>query len=992
MLRLLLLLLGACGCVLAWLLIEQRLLLNQQRGFIQGLSRARVDLQRGLLQKAIGADSAQPTPDPKGDQLVRSSLDAFRQACLRNQLDISRLERETRTLLEAPPAALQGELKVQLKGLAAADLEAEQLFALIRDRFVLRERELGRRVSWALLIEATLALAASLMAFKLFRVEGQMARTLAEKDAQLRLVVDNLPDSYLYQYEHEDDQPVRLPFATSGVERVHGVTAAQVRDDARILLGQLSADQSAILQAAEVESASSMSDISIELKFRRSDGEFRLLRLSSRPRRLHDGRLRWDGFASDVTELRRAELHYQILAEHAFEGIYRSTPQGRLLSVNPSMAQTFGFSSPGQMLSTWKDVRQLYACPADRDEFVRQLQVNGVVREFEFQGRRQDGGLIWISTNARAVTGVSGEIEYYEGTGLEITERKLALERIRQLNRVHCLRTEINQSVVRGKSLEQMFADACAVAVEKGLYHCACVCLLQPELSVSARVGGPLPEGFLDGPADSPVLGPVLRGDLKALNDISDLEAEWTWKAEARQLGYRSLVVLPLKQEQTVTGLFVLFSQEANVFDPEETRLLNELAADISFALNLYQRQQQQLRIQEELRLSQEQFRQAQKMEGIGQLAGGIAHDFNNILAIIMMETEHLLSMPAMSAEAEEGLREIYSSGERAANLTRQLLLFSRRQVMLPAELDLNEVVTQLVKMLRRIIGENIALELKLCPRPVQVRADAGMLDQVLLNLAVNARDAMPQGGTLTVSTDHRPLGPDELAGHPGLAPGPYCVLSVTDSGCGMSGEILEHIFEPFFTTKEVGRGTGLGLATTFGIIQQHRGWIEVSSQPGVGSTFQAFLPACLATPERRAREAVPKPPSPQGRETVLVVEDDANLRRVLARVLRSAGYTVIEACKGSEALAYFESHREQVDMLLTDLVMPEKMTGRELADSCRQGRSDLPVLFISGYSEKVAGQELVLAPGEFFLPKPFTPSQILQSVRATLEVEVCKN
>ncbi len=386
-----------------------------------------------------------------------------------------------------------------------------------------------------------------------------------------------------------------------------------------------------------------------------------------------------------------------------------------------------------------------------------------------------------------------------------------------------------------------------------------------------------------------------------------------------------------------------------------------------------------------EHRKLEEQLRQSQKMDAIGRLAGGVAHDFNNILAAIMMQTGLMQGEPGLSVAVRDGLRQLHADAERAANLTRQLLLFSRKQVLQSRDLDVNETVGCLVKMLQRIIGEDVRLELHLHPTPLVIRADGGLLDQVLMNLAVNARDAMPQGGTLRIETAEEAVDDARARLHPDAAPGRFAVVAVSDTGCGIAPEVLPRIFEPFFTTKGPGQGTGLGLATVFGIVRQHRGWIEVQSEPGRGTRFQIFLPALDAVSAPGVRdEARPAPRG--GTETLLLVEDDAAVRKVAMATLQRHGYRVVEASSGAEALRVWPAVRDQVALLLTDLVMPEGVNGHELARRLRAERAGLKVIYMSGYSADMAGQELALSRGEHFLQKPFPIDTLLEIVRRCLD------
>jgi len=381
----------------------------------------------------------------------------------------------------------------------------------------------------------------------------------------------------------------------------------------------------------------------------------------------------------------------------------------------------------------------------------------------------------------------------------------------------------------------------------------------------------------------------------------------------------------------------------------------------------------------------EEQYRQAQKMEAIGQLAGGVAHDFNNLLTAISGYADLLREEWPEDHAGREDLQEIVNAADRAATLTRQLLAFSRRQVILPQLLDLNDSVTSLAKMLQRILGEDVHMRLDLHSRPLMTRADPGMVDQLLMNLVVNARDAMPGGGQLTIETAETEVA--EPAGRAAgeAAPGRYVVLRVTDTGTGIAPEHLPHILEPFFTTKAPGKGTGLGLATVYGIVQQHGGSLRVDSQPGQGATFEILLPAAGAA-EAAPRRDTPRSHPVMGAETVLVVEDDAAVRGLMMALLTRHGYRALEAATGGEALALWEKQSDPVHLLMTDIIMPGGMDGRELARQLRERCPDLKVLFTSGYSASIAGRELTLPSGQHFIQKPSTPRRLLEAVRRCLE------
>jgi PAS domain S-box-containing protein len=378
------------------------------------------------------------------------------------------------------------------------------------------------------------------------------------------------------------------------------------------------------------------------------------------------------------------------------------------------------------------------------------------------------------------------------------------------------------------------------------------------------------------------------------------------------------------------------------------------------------------------------QLLQAQRMEAVGRLAGGIAHDFNNMLTAVMSYSDLLLREFTAGDPHHGDVMEISRAAHRAAALTRQLLVFSRQQVAQPWVLDLNESVADLKKMLVRIIGADVELTTRLDPALGRVKADPGQVQQIVMNLVVNARDAMPYGGKLMIETANVELDGSFVQRHAFTSPGRYVMLAVSDTGCGMSRATREHIFEPFFTTKEPGKGTGLGLSTVYGIVRQAGGHIWVYSELDVGTTFKIYLPRVDAAVTGRADPA-PAQPVRHGSETVLLVEDDDAVRGVATRILRRGGYTVIEAANGVEALARCEDPGVEIDAIITDMVMPE-LGGREFACQLRERRPDARIIFMSGYTEDVVTRESLIEPGAAFIEKPFTPDELTRKLRAVLD------
>ena len=389
--------------------------------------------------------------------------------------------------------------------------------------------------------------------------------------------------------------------------------------------------------------------------------------------------------------------------------------------------------------------------------------------------------------------------------------------------------------------------------------------------------------------------------------------------------------------------------------------------------------------ISERLRL-QMQLQQATKMEAVGRLAGGVAHDFNNLLNVIIGYSELMLERRDSPEFLEKSAREIRKSADRAAVLTRQLLAFSRQQVLEPKVLDLNEVIAEMKELLRRMLGEDISLVVTGAADLEHVRADRGQIGQVIMNLAANSRDAMPDGGRFLVETSNMEVDAAFGADHANMPPGPYVLLSVSDSGTGMSPEVRTHIFEPFYTTKEKGKGTGLGLATVYGIIKQSGGYIWAHSEPGQGARFNIYLPPVQAQPDRSQPEAAPAA-SCAGSETLLVVEDEEGVRTLVRDYLRMNGYTVLEACHGEDALRIACEYPAEIALMITDVIMPG-MNGGELAERVTIIRPAMKVLYMSGYAETTVYRKGVLEPGAFFLQKPFGPPELGRKVREVLGAE----
>ena len=609
-------------------------------------------------------------------------------------------------------------------------------------------------------------------------------------------------------------------------------------------------------------------------------------------------------------------------------GIYRTTPDGRILLANPTLVKMLRYPS-FEALARLNLEKDGFHPQYPRALFKEAIERDGVVRGLESAWICADGTTVHVRESAQAVRGPDGRIEYYDGVVEDITERK---------------RAEVAQARL-ATAIEQA-AEAVVITDTQGTIQ-----YVNPAFE---KVTGYRREEAI---GRNPRLLKSGKHDAEFYQRL--------WATLTRGEVWRGHFINKRKDG-------TLYTEEATISPVRDPagRITNYVAVkrDITREVQL-----------------EAQLRQSQKMEAIGRLAGGVAHDFNNILTVILLQTELITGRGGLPEAAREGLQQIRAAAERAANLTRQLLLFSRRQVMQPRDLDLNEVVRNLAKMLQRIIGEDVHLELRPYPAPLMTRADAGMLEQVLMNLAVNARDAMPQGGRLIIETAPKEFTAEEVAALPDARPGHYVGVRVSDTGCGIPPEILPRIFEPFFTTKEPGKGTGLGLATVFGIVKQHGGCLQVASEPGRGTTFEVFLPA-LAEPAAAGSTAAPRPAPRGGAETLLLVEDDPEVRTLTRATLERHGYRVLEAPDGLATLGLWRQHRDAVALLLTDLVMPGGLNGRDLAQRLRLDRPQLKVIYTSGYSAELAGRKWHPGPGEAFLQKPCPVELLLETVRRCLD------
>ena len=643
--------------------------------------------------------------------------------------------------------------------------------------------------------------------------------------------------------------------------------------------------------------------------------------------------------ASLIAQLKKAEENYRSLFEHAVEGIFQSTHDGRFLTVNPALARILGYESPESAINSITDIAsQLYVDPACRTESNRLLQERGVLTNYEFQAYRKDGEKIWLSENRRIVRDEGKTETFYEGTLEDITERKQS-------------EVELQQSEERYRELVENARDIIYEHDLSGRY-------------TQTNKAGQQLTGYT-------------QAETLELNMANTIAPEYLEKA-------REMLRLKLAGEIVTAYEVEILTKEGGRIPVEvNTRLVYQNGVPVGvqgIARDITERKL----LEEALHESEQQLRQSQKLEAIGQLAGGVAHDFNNLLTAINGYSALALRRLGDDHPISSYLEEIKKAGDRAANLTRQLLAFGRKQLLQPLAINLNDIVGDMSKLLKRLIGENVQLITVPGVGLKQIKADPGQLEQVIVNLVVNARDAMPRGGTVTIETANTVLDGVYATKHVDVSPGEYVMLAVSDTGVGMDQVTRSHIFEPFFTTKEKDKGTGLGLSTVYGIIKQSGGNVWVYSELGKGTTFKIYLP--LAAGETTVKgEGADHAPVKRGSETVLLVEDEDMVRKLASELLEESGYIVLEANGGEEAINLCKAHTQPIDLLITDVVMP-KLSGKEVAAQLRAVHPETKVLFMSGYTDEAIVHHGIVDSGIDFIQKPFSERALAQKIRDVLD------
>lgn len=684
-----------------------------------------------------------------------------------------------------------------------------------------------------------------------------------------------------------------------------------------------------------------------------------------------------------LRNVRRSEEKYRRLFDSASDAIVLlDFEAGVVLEANGQAASLFG--KPADQLAGMPESALF---PGGEEQHYRESFRSGhsgnEAHGVQLNLRRADGRSVAVEASVRLID--------LEGSRQRVI---LAIFRdtseLKRLNRALLALSRCNQELVRAGSEFALLENVCDIIVRIGGYRMAWVGYAEQDEEKTVRAvasagdtGDSIQTTLVhwsDTPTGNGAVGIAIRtGEICIIRDVQNDPRAALWAAKATSLGFLSVIALPLSAEQGILGSLNIYSGEADVFDAEEVRLLRELANNLAYGISTLRIRSEHERAEAEVRSLEDQLRHAQQMESLGRLAGGVAHDFNNLLTVIRGYAELAMTGKPGDDDLRRKLNEIMKGSDRAQALVSQLLAFSRKQILKPSVIDLNQIVMEISEVLPRLIGEDIHIEVCAGLKLRRIKADAHQMQQVLLNLAVNARDAMPAGGTLSFRTENAPL--PVTSKFESVTEG--VLLTVTDTGSGISPELVSRIFEPFFTTKERGKGTGLGLAMVYGTVSQSGGKIEVVSEAGKGTAFKIFFPPTdemLPIPQKERRVAAQEPVG----GTILLVEDEPSLRDLLSDYLRSGGFKIIAAENGQDGLAKAKTYNGPIHLVITDVVMPG-MGGRELADCLRTSHPATPVLFMSGYTDDSAVRRGVSERPDHYIEKPFKLNSLARKVREVL-------
>jgi PAS domain S-box-containing protein len=648
---------------------------------------------------------------------------------------------------------------------------------------------------------------------------------------------------------------------------------------------------------------------------------------------------------------------------------------------------------PNEFQVTFENMKSLIH-PDDVDGVLDSVKLNAknekIFYDLIFRLKSKYQGWRWVSNRFKIVkeTGKGYPLRIV-GTITDITESKISEEELKRINRALKVLSGCNKILIKTKEEKLLLQNICDKILEIGQYDLVWVGFANDDLqkSVTPIAWSGNDDGYLkniniswsDTEMGRGPTGTAIRtGKPSVLPYLSEDQNFNPWFEQSQKKGYKSTIALPLTDDNHSFGSLNIYSNDINAFDKNEIELLSELANDLAYGINVIKTQEKHDQLQGQLL-------QSQKMEAVGKLAGGIAHDFNNILTVILVSAELLPPYLKDESDTDRLVQQIILSTKKAASLTHQLLAFSRKQMIQPMILDLNLVVTEAQKMYYRLIGEDINLILNRDPLLKNIKADPGQIDQIIMNLVVNAKDAMPDGGKLTITTHNIELTQTDISQHLDGSPGQYVCLEISDTGTGINREIIPKIFDPFFTTKELGRGTGLGLSVVYGIVKENSGWIELETELGKGTIFKIYFPGIdLATDKAKTEEIIVN----QGHgEKIFVVEDDLNIREIVYTILTNNGYSIIQSENIKKALILFNNNNGNFDMVFMDVVLPDG-SGIELYKQLLLINPNLKVLFTSGYADEKARWSIMQEKRYNFIQKPYKVNDLLKEVKNVISAK----
>ena len=678
------------------------------------------------------------------------------------------------------------------------------------------------------------------------------------------------------------------------------------------------------------------------------------------------------------------------LLEDAAESILITDAWHHIIFWNPGAERLYGWT---EAEAIGKDPREFLHTthPVSREESDHQLHETGRWRGL-LHRKCKDGR----SVVTEASWSIDRKTGYILQTSQDVTARELLASELIRVNRALSALSRVNQLLIHTPEEDVLLHQAVEIIAEEGGYPLVWIAIPEDdqEHSVTVRASAGKAVEYLskaiftwgDAPTGRGPTGTALREGMPTVNhDFLTYPECAPWRELALQYGFRSSIGLPLIVQGKTIACLTLYASEENAFEGEEFTLVFELAGDLAFGWEALLLRKQAEEDRKSRRLLEEQLLQSQKMEAVGRLAGGISHDFNNLLMVIMAQTE-LLSLQ-LSGAALARAENVMTSAKRAAELTGQLLAFSRKQIVQPKVLSLNPILADIAKMATHLVGEDVEIATSLSDELWPVMVDRSQFEQVIMNLVVNARDAMPNGGKLTLETLNTDITTEYITTHPLVPPGRYVMMAVSDTGVGIDESVQAHMFEPFFTTKSPGKGTGLGLSMVYGIVKQSRGFVWFYSELDKGTCFKIYLPAeepPHSTEEQPVMSAA-KPPTSEA-ATILLVEDEPELREVITDFLESAGHTVIAAESHEEALARAAESGGVINLLLTDVILKGR-NGKQLADSLHEKGFRFKVIYMSGYTPNAIVHHGVLEEGTVFLQKPFSRATLLARIQQTLGV-----